>query len=179
MKKPNVSLKFAAAAISASRKARRASTKTVRAYFQKKAQQYLMKAAVAKDAGHALRIIAASNKAAIKASTKSKARSLRADFEDDMIVDDIDMIDDSIDMEDDVILGEAEDDAEDSEEADAEDDAEDSEEVDAEDEADEEDDAKEDDSEDEVDARLASILARARARRRTMARLKAKRQNRR
>ena len=175
MKKPNVSLKFAAAAISASRKARRASTKTVRAYFQKKAQQYLMKAAVAKDAGHALRIIAASNKAAIKASTKAKARSLRADFEDDMIVDDIDMIDDSIDMEDDVILGEAEDDAEDSEEADAED----SEEVDAEDEADEEDDAKEDDSEDEVDARLASILARARARRRTMARLKAKRQNRR
>lgn len=175
MKKPNVSLKFAAAAISASRKARRASTKTVRAYFEKKAQQYLMKAAVAKDAGHALRIIAASNKAAIKASTKAKARSLRADFEDDMIVDDIDMIDDSIDMEDDVILGEAEDDAEDSEEADAED----SEEVDAEDEADEEDDAKEDDSEDEVDARLASILARARARRRTMARLKAKRQNRR
>lgn len=164
MQKPNVSLKFAAAAISASRKARRASTKTVRAYFQKKAQQYLMKAALAKDAGHALRIIAASNKAAVKAS--AKARSLKADFDDDMIVDDdIDMIDDAIDMDDDVVIAEAEDEDE---------------EVDAEDEDDDkEDDAEDDDKEDEVDARLASILARARARRRTMARLKAKRQIRR
>lgn len=166
MQKPNVSLKFAAAAISASRKARRASTKTVRAYFQKKAQQYLMKAALAKDAGHALRIIAASNKAAIKAS--AKARSLKADFDDDMIVDDdIDMIDDAIDMDDDVVIAEAEDE---DEEVDAEDEDDDKE-VDAEDE--------DDDKEDEVDARLASILARARARRRTMARLKAKRQIRR
>lgn len=164
MQKPNVSLKFAAAAISASRKARRASTKTVRAYFQKKAQQYLTKAALAKDAGHALRIIAASNKAAVKASVKS--RSLKADFEDDMI-DDIDMIDDAIDMDDDIVIAEAD-------EAD-EDEAED--EVDAEDEDSKEEDSEEE--EDEVDARLASILARARARRRTLARLQAKRQNRR
>lgn len=166
MQKPNVSLKFAAAAISASRKARRASTKTVRAYFQKKAQQYLAKAALAKDAGHALRIIAASNKAAVKAS--AKARSLKADLDDDMIVDDdIDMIDDAIDMDDDVVIAEAEDDE----------DEESKEEVDAEDEDEAEDDKE--DEEDEVDARLASILARARARRRTMARLKAKRQIRR
>lgn len=167
MQKPNVSLKFAAAAISASRKARRASTKTVRAYFQKKAQQYLTKAALAKDAGHALRIIAASNKAAVKAS--AKARALKADFEDDMIddidmVDDVDMIDDAIDMDDDIVIAEAD-----------EDEAED--EVDAEDEESKEEDSE--DEEDEVDARLASILARTRARRRALARLQAKRQNRR
>lgn len=164
MQKPNVSLKFAAAAISASRKARRASTKTVRAYFQKKAQQYLAKAALAKDAGHALRIIAASNKAAVEAS--AKARSLKADFDDDMIVDDdIDMIDDAIDMDDDIVIAEAEDDE----------DEESKEEVDAEDEDEDEDEAEDD----EVDARLASILARTRARRRALARLQAKRQNRR
>jgi hypothetical protein len=156
MQKPNVSLKFAAAAITASRKAQRASTKTVRAYFQKKAQQYLMKAATASDAGHAVRMITATNMAAVKAS---KAK-VKADFEDTEFddLDEVDMIDDSIDMDDDIVLAESED--EDSEEAD-------------------DDEEDKDDAEDEVDARLASILARARSRRRTMARLQAKRQNRR
>lgn len=163
MQKPNVSLKFAAAAITASRKAQQAKTKTVRAYFQKKAQQYLAKAASCSDAGHAVRIISASNKAAMKAK-----KAVKADFEDDdMIVDDVEMIDDAIDMDDDMILG-SEEDSED----------EDSEEVDAEDEEAEED-KEEKDDEDEVDARLASILARTRARRRMMARLQAKRQARR
>lgn len=164
MQKPNVSLKFAAAAITASRKARQAKTKTVRAYFQKKAQQYLAKAAACNDAGHAVRIISASNKAAVKASK----RKMMADLEDDMIVDEVDMIDDGIDLEDDMVLG-AEEDADDEDT--------DEEEVDAEDE-DSEDDSDEDDSDDEVDARLASILARSR-KRRMMARLKAKRQARR
>lgn len=162
MQKPNVSLKFAAAAITASRKAQQAKTKTVRAYFQKKAQQYLAKAASCSDAGHAVRIISASNKAAMKAK-----KAVKADLEDDMIVDDVEMIDDAIDMDDDMILG-SEEDSED----------EDSEEVDAEDEEAEED-KEEKDDEDEVDARLASILARTRARRRMMARLQAKRQARR
>ena len=164
MQKPNVSLKFAAAAITASRKAQQAKTKTVRAYFQKKAQQYLAKAASCSDAGHAVRIISASNKAAMKAK-----KAVKADLEEDMIVDDVDMIDDAIDMDDDMILG-SEDDSED----------EDAEEVDAEDEeADDEGKEDKDKDEDEVDARLASILARSRARRRMMARLQAKRQARR
>lgn len=135
MKQPNVSLKFAAAAIEASNKAQRANTKIVRAYFQKKAQQYLMKAAAAKDAGAAVRIINASNRQAIKAS-----KAVKADLEDDMIdpVEDI-VVDDDVDMDDDVVLGSEEDEDEDTED--------------------------EKDDEDEVDARLASILARTRARR--------------
>lgn len=109
MKQPNVSLKFAAAAIEASNKAQRASTKTVRAYFQKKAQQYLMKAAAANDAGSAIRIINASNRQAVKAS-----KSIKSDFDDDMMdpVEDI-VAEDDIDMVDDVVLGAEEDDDED------------------------------------------------------------------
>lgn len=149
MKQPNVSLKFAAAAIEASNKAQRANTKTVRAYFQKKAQQYLMKAAAAKDAGAAVRIINASNRQAIKAS-----KAVNADLEDDMMMDPVEdiVVDDDVDMVDDVVLGSEEDEDEDTED--------------------------EKDDEDEVDARLASILARTRARR-MKARMQAKRQLRR
>ena len=146
MRKPNISLKFAAAAITAQRKAQAAKTARLRAYYTKQAQSYMTKAAKASDAGKAVRIIHASN---------ASARRIGADF-DDVEVDEVEVEADDLDMmdtdmvDDDIVLGSDDDDSD-----------------------------TEDDDEDEVDARLASVLARTRARRQALARVQAKRQLRR
>lgn len=146
MRKPNISLKFAAAAITAQRKAQVAKTARLRAYYTKQAQSYMTKAAKATDAGKAVRIIHASN---------ASARRIGADF-DDVEVDEVEVEADDLDMmdtdmvDDDIVLGSDDDDSD-----------------------------TEDDDEDEVDARLASVLARTRARRQALARVQAKRQLRR
>lgn len=146
MRKPNISLKFAAAAITAQRKAQTAKTARLRAYYTKQAQSYMTKAAKATDAGKAVRIIHASN---------ASARRIGADF-DDVEVDEVEVEADDLDMmdtdmvDDDIVLGSDDDDSD-----------------------------TEDDDEDEVDARLASVLARTRARRQALARVQAKRQLRR
>lgn len=146
MRKPNISLKFAAAAITAQRKAQMAKTARLRAYYTKQAQSYMTKAAKASDAGKAVRIIHASN---------ASARRIGADF-DDVEVDEVEVEADDLDMmdtdmvDDDIVLGSDDDDSD-----------------------------TEDDDEDEVDARLASVLARTRARRQALARVQAKRQLRR
>ena len=139
MRKPNISLKFAAAAITAQRKAQTAKTARLRAYYTKQAQSYMTKAAKATDAGKAVRIIHAST---------ASARRIGADFDDvevdeveEVEADDLDMMDTDM-VDDDIVLGS-------------------------------------DDDEDEVDARLASVLARTRARRQALARVQAKRQLRR
>ena len=143
MRKPNISLKFAAAAITAQRKAQTAKTARLRAYYTKQAQSYMTKAAKATDAGKAVRIIHASN---------ASARRIGADF-DDVEVDEVEVEADDLDMmdtdmvDDDIVLGSDDDDSD-----------------------------TEDDDEDEVDARLASVLARTRARRQALARVQAKRQ---
>lgn len=147
MRKPNISLKFAAAAITAQRKAQTAKTARLRAYYTKQAQSYMTKAAKATDAGKAVRIIHASN---------ASARRIGADFDDvevdeveEVEADDLDMMDTDM-VDDDIVLGSDDDDSD-----------------------------TEDDDEDEVDARLASVLARTRARRQALARVQAKRQLRR
>ena len=146
MRKPNISLKFAAAAITAQRKAQAAKTARLRAYYTKQAQSYMTKAAKASDAGKAVRIIHASN---------ASARRIGADFDDvevdeveEVEADDLDMMDTDM-VDDDIVLGS------------------------------DDDDSDTDDDEDEVDARLASVLARTRARRQALARVQAKRQLRR
>lgn len=143
MRKPNISLKFAAAAITAQRKAQMAKTARLRAYYTKQAQSYMTKAAKATDAGKAVRIIHASN---------ASARRIGADFDDvevdeveEVEADDLDMMDTDM-VDDDIVLGS------------------------------DDDDSDTDDDEDEVDARLASVLARTRARRQALARVQAKRQ---
>lgn len=147
MRKPNISLKFAAAAITAQRKAQTAKTARLRAYYTKQAQSYMTKAAKASDAGKAVRIIHASN---------ASARRIGADF-DDVEVDEVEVEADDLDMmdtdmvDDDIVLGSDDDDS----------------------------DKEDDEDEDEVDARLASVLARTRARRQALARVQAKRQLRR
>lgn len=147
MKKPNKALKYVAAAIQAQRSAQASKTETARAFFARRAQQMMARAAGCDDAVNAVRIIKASN---------AQAASMRADFDDldDMPVEADDVFDtsDSIvgdDMitDEDMLLGSDKDEKK--------------------------------DDEDEVDARLASILARTRARRSAMARIKAKRQLRR
>ena len=153
MKKPNKALKYVAAAIQAQRSAQASKTETARAFFARRAQQMMARAAGCDDAVKAVRIIKASN---------AQAASMRADFDDlddiplddmpveaDDVFEDSDPIvgDDMITDEDMLLAGDK--------------------------------DEKKDDDEDEVDARLASILARTRARRSAMARIKAKRQLRR
>ena len=153
MKKPNKALKYVAAAIQAQRRAQASKTEAARAFFAKRAQQLMARAAGADDAVKAVRIIKASN---------AQAASMRADFDglDDMPLDDIPLEADDVFEDSDPIIGDdmiTDEDmllGSDKEE-------------------------KKDDDDDEVDARLASILARTRARRSAMARIQAKRQLRR
>lgn len=153
MKKPNKALKYVAAAIQAQRRAQASKTEAARAFFAKRAQQLMARAAGADDAIKAVRIIKASN---------AQAASMRADFDglDDMPLDDMPLEADDVFEDSDPIVGDdmiTDEDmllGSDKEE-------------------------KKEDDDDEVDARLASILARTRARRSAMARIQAKRQLRR
>ena len=153
MKKPNKALKYVAAAIQAQRRAQASKTEAARAFFAKRAQQLMARAAGADDAVKAVRIIKASN---------AQAASMRADFDglDDMPLDDMPLEADDVFEDSDPIVGDdmiTDEDmllGSDKEE-------------------------KKEDDDDEVDARLASILARTRARRSAMARIQAKRQLRR
>ena len=158
MKKPNKALKYAAAAIQAQRRAQASKTEAARAFFAKRAQQLMARAAGADDAIKAVRIIKASN---------AQAASMRADFDDldDMPLDDMQL--DDMPLEADDVF-------------------EDSDPIVGDDMITDEDmllgsdkEEKKEDDDDEVDARLASILARTRARRSAMARIQAKRQLRR
>lgn len=155
MKKPNKALKYVAAAIQAQRRAQASKTEAARAFFAKRAQQLMARAAGADDAVKAVRIIKASN---------AQAASMRADFDgldnlDDMPLDDMPLEADDVFEDSDPIVG---------------DDM-----ITDEDMLLGSDKEEKKDDDDEVDARLASILARTRARRSAMARIQAKRQLRR
>lgn len=154
MRKPNLALKLTASAIQYQSKAMKAKTRALRAFYEKKANALMVRAAKCADAQAAVRIITASNKAA--------AKKVKADFED---VDDVDVVDVEADecAIDDVEL--------DSDMVDVADDMSDIDGVYASDEEDEdEDEEDEDEDEDEeVDSAVQRILSRRRAAKRMSA----------
>lgn len=154
MRKPNLALKLTASAIQYQSKAMKAKTRALRAFYEKKANALMVRAAKCADAQAAVSIITASNKAA--------AKKVKADFDD---VDDVDVVDveaDECDV-DDVEL--------DSDMVDVADDMSDIDGVYASDEdEDEEDEEEEDEDEDEeVDSAVQRILSRRRAAKRMSA----------
>lgn len=155
MRKPNLALKLTASAIQYQAKALKAKTKALRAFYEKKANALMVKAAKCNDAQAAVRIITASNKAA--------AKKVKADFDD---VDEVDVVDveaDECDVEDvelDSDMVEIPDDMDDVEGIYAADESEDEE--------DEEEEVEEDEDE-EVDSAVQRILSRRRAAKRMSA----------
>lgn len=153
MRKPNNSLKFMAHAVSAQRKAQLARSASLRAFYSRRAQEYLSAAAKAADVVAAVRIIKASNQEALRTvAAAAKRRSVKASEFD--CIDDVNLMNDEVidvdaDLDDDVMpaddLGIV---AANEKEDDDADDADDTEEQD------------EDDK--EVDSRVAAILSRAR-----------------
>lgn len=157
MRKPNLALKLTASAIQYQAKALKAKTKALRAFYEKKANALMVKAAKCNDAQAAVRIITASNKAA--------AKKVKADFDD---VDEVDVVDieaDECDVEDvelDSDMVEVPDDMDDVEGIYAADESEDEEDEEEEVEA-------EEDEDEEVDSAVQRILSRRRAAKRMSA----------
>lgn len=156
MRKPNLALKLTASAIQYQSKALKAKTKALRAFYEKKANALMVKAAKCNDAQAAVRIITASNIAASK--------KVQADFEE------VDEVEDVVDVEadecnvDDVEL--------DSDMIEVPDDMDDVEGIYAADESDEEDEEEEEEAEEEdeeVDSAVQRILSRRRAAKRMSA----------
>ena len=154
MRKPNLALKLTASAIQYQSKAMKAKTRALRAFYEKKANALMVRAAKCADAQAAVRIITASNKAA--------AKKVKADFED---VDDVDVVDVEADecAIDDVEL--------DSDMVDVADDMSDIDGVYAsdEDDEDEDEDDEDEDEDEEVDSAVQRILSRRRAAKRMSA----------
>ena len=156
MRKPNLALKLTASAIQYQSKAMKAKTRALRAFYEKKANALMVRAAKCADAQAAVRIITASNKAA--------AKKVKADFDD---VDDVDVVDVEADecAIDDVEL--------DSDMVDVADDMSDIDGVYAsdedEDDEDEDEDDEDEDEDEEVDSAVQRILSRRRAAKRMSA----------